>query len=47
MRNNISFNKDNDNLDINDNAKQKNILCYQHLMYLLLRIQCRYCYTKF
>ena len=24
MRNNISFNKDNDNLDINDNKKQKN-----------------------
>ena len=24
MRNNISFNKDNDNLDIDDNTKQKN-----------------------
>ena len=39
MRNNISFNKDNDNSDIDDNTKQKIILCDQHLMYLLLRIQ--------
>ena len=44
IRNNISFNNDNDKLNIDDIIKQKNILYYQHLMYLLLCIQYRYCY---
>ena len=44
MRNNISFNSDSEKLHIDDKKNRKNILYYQHLIYLLLRIQYRYCY---
>ena len=39
MRNNISFNSDNNKLHIDDSTKQKIILYYQHLMYFFHRIQ--------
>ena len=44
MRNNISFNSDNDKLHINNIRKQKNYHLVSTLNVPLLRIQCRYCY---